>query len=106
MIELVGNLILGAIPAYILALLLIYFIAFQAKLLPLGRGYGISTIPNMSISFMMEVFKHSILPGLAIVLTSMGGWMIGMQGMMVTVQGEDYMTFSEAKGLKDWRLFI
>jgi len=28
-----------------------------------------------------------------------------MRGMMVTVQGEDYMTFGEAKGLKGWRLF-
>lgn len=98
-------LVLGAIPAYLIALILIYFVAFQAKLLPLGRGYGISTIPDMSLSFMLEVMKHSILPALSIVLTSMGGWVIGMRGMMVTVQGEDFMTFGEAKGLKDWRLF-
>ena len=26
--------------------------------------------------------------------------------MMVNVQGEDYMTFAEAKGLKPWRLFL
>jgi peptide/nickel transport system permease protein len=98
-------LILGAIPAYLIALILIYFIAFQWKLLPLGGGYSIGTIPNLSLSFAFEVFKHSLLPALAIVLTSMGGWVIGMRGMMVTVQGEDYMTFGEAKGLKDWRLF-
>jgi peptide/nickel transport system permease protein len=98
-------LILGAIPAYLIALILIYFVAFQWKLLPLGRGYSISTIPNLSFSFALEILKHSILPALAIVLTSMGGWVIGMRGMMVTVQGEDYMTFGEAKGLKDWRLF-
>lgn len=98
-------LILGAIPAYLIALILIYFIAFQWKFLPLGGGYGISTIPNLSFAFSLEVLKHSILPALSIVLTSMGGWVIGMRGMMVTVQGEDYMTFGEAKGLKDWRLF-
>lgn len=98
-------LILGAIPAYLVALILIYFVAFQWKLLPLGGGYGIGTIPSLSLSFALEVLKHSILPALAIVLTSMGGWVIGMRGMMVTVQGEDYMTFGEAKGLKDGRLF-
>lgn len=98
-------LILGAIPAYLVALILIYFVAFQWKLLPLGGGYSIGTIPNLSLSFMTEVLKHSLLPALAMVLTSMGGWVIGMRGMMVTVQGEDYMTFGEAKGLKDWRLF-
>ena len=99
-------LILGAIPAYLIALILIYFVAFQWKLLPLGGGFGISTIPNLSLPFMLEVMKHSLLPALAIVLTSMGGWVIGMRGMMVTVQGEDYMTFGEAKGLTDNRLFF
>jgi peptide/nickel transport system permease protein len=98
-------LILGAIPAYLVALILIYFVAFQWKMLPLGGGYGISTIPGLSVSFILEILKHSILPALALILTTMGGWVIGMRGMMVTVQGEDYMTFGEAKGLKDWRLF-
>jgi peptide/nickel transport system permease protein len=99
--------VLGAIPAYVIALVLIYFIAFRWQLLPLGGGYNTTTtIPNMSVSFVLEVVKHSILPALAIVLASAGGWAIGMRGMMVTVQGEDYMTFAEAKGLKDSRLFL
>lgn len=98
-------LILANIPAFVVGLVLIYFIAFRWQLLPLGGGYGIGTIPNWSISFALEVLKHSLLPAIAIILTTMGGWVIGMRGMMVTVEGEDYMTFGEAKGLKDWRLF-
>jgi peptide/nickel transport system permease protein len=98
-------LILGAVPAYVVALILVYFVAFRWKILPLSGGYSISTIPNYSLSFAMEVIKHSTLPSIALILTSMGGWVIGMRGMMVTVQGEDYMTFGEAKGLKDRRLF-
>lgn len=98
-------LVLGAIPPYLIALTLIYFIAFRMQLLPIGGGYGIGTIPNFSSAFIVEVFKHSLLPALSIILASAGGWAIGMRGMMVTVQGEDYMTFGEAKGLKDWRLF-
>ncbi|MCC6166724.1 MAG: ABC transporter permease [Caldilineaceae bacterium] len=98
-------LILGAIPAYLVALILIYFISYRWQWLPLAGGYGLGTVPNMSAAFAMDVLKHSLLPALAIVLTTMGGWVIGMRGMMVTVQGEDYMTFGEAKGLKDGRLF-
>ena len=71
----------------------------------MGGGYSIGTIPNVSLSFALEVIKHSLLPAFALVITSMGGWVIGMRGMMVTVQGEDYMTFAEAKGLKETRLF-
>lgn len=98
-------LILANIPAFVVGLVLIYFVAFRWQLLPLGGGYGIGTIPNWSVSFALEVAKHSLLPAIAIILTTMGGWVIGMRGMMVTVEGEDYMTFGEAKGLKDGRLF-
>ncbi len=98
-------LIFANVPSFIVGLVLIYFVAFRMNWLPLGGGYGIGTVPNLSWPFILEILKHSILPALAIVLTSMGGWVIGMRGMMVTVEGEDYMTFGEAKGLKDGRLF-
>ncbi len=99
-------LLFGAIPAYVVALALVYFIAFRLKLLPIGGGYSLGTIPNLSVSFMLEVLRHSILPALALILTQAGGWALGMRGMMVTVEGEDYMTFAEAKGLKNWRMFF
>ena len=51
-------------------------------------------------------FKHSLLPALSILLASMGFWALGMRGMMVTVEGEDYMTFAEAAGLKNRTLFF
>lgn len=96
---------LSAVPFYLLGLILIYFVAFQWKWLPLGGGYSIGSVPSLSIPFILDILKHAILPALAIVLANTGGWAIGMRGMMVTVQGEDYMTFAEAKGLKNWRLF-
>lgn len=98
-------LVVSAMPAFIVGLLLIYFVAFKWKALPLGGAFGATTLQNWSVSFVLEVIKHAILPALAVMLTSAGGWAIGMRGMMVTVQGEDYMTFGEAKGLKNWRLF-
>lgn len=98
-------LLVGAIPAYVIALILIYFFAFQWKLLPLAGGYGLGVVPSLSVNFALDVLRHSALPALAIVITSLGGWIIGMRGMMVTVQGEDYMVFAEAKGLKDGRMF-
>lgn len=99
-------LVLSAIPAYVIALTLIYFVAFRWKLLPLGGGYGIGTVPTPTLGFALEVIKHSILPAISLILATSGGWAIAMRGMMVTVQGEDYMVFAEAKGLKDQRLFF
>lgn len=98
-------LVLGAVPSFIVGLLLIYGVAFKWQLLPLGGAYDATNLPSLSVTFILDILKHAILPALAFILTTAGGWAIGMRGMMVTVQGEDYMTFAEAKGLKNWRLF-
>ena len=42
---------------------------------------------------------------MAIVVTSMGFWALGMRGMMITTAGEDYMILAEAKGLRPSRVF-
>jgi peptide/nickel transport system permease protein len=97
---------LSAIPYYLLGLTLIYFFAFQWRLFPLGGGYEIGTSPGWSWQFIRDAARHSILPALSIVLASLGFWALGMRGMMVTVQGEDYVTLAEAKGLKPRRIFL
>jgi peptide/nickel transport system permease protein len=97
--------IFGAVPAFVLGLILFYFLSFRWKILPLAGAYSAGTVPGFTLSHILDLLRHAILPALTVVITSAGGWAIGMRGMMVTVQGEDYMTFAEAKGLKGWRLF-
>lgn len=98
-------LVFGAVPAFIIGLILFYFLAFRWQLLPLAGGYSVGVLPGWNMAFILDIIRHSILPAVTIVITSAGGWAIGMRGMMVTVMGEDYMTFGEAKGLKGSRLF-
>lgn len=99
--------VFSATPAFLLALVLIYFVAFRAGLFPLGRPYGIFTIPDWSSwSFWLEIVYHATLPALSLILVTTGAWALGMRAMMVTIEGEDYMVFGEAKGLKGARLFL
>ncbi len=99
--------IFSASPSFVIALILIYYLAFKARLFPLGRPYGMFTkVDWSSFKFWLEVIHHAILPCLSLILVSMGGWSLGMRAMMVTVEGDDYMTFGEAKGLKGARLFF
>lgn len=96
---------LSAVPFFLLGLILIYFVAFRWKMLPIGGGHSIGMVPGFRLDYILDILKHAILPALSIILATTGGWAIGMRGMMVTVQGEDYMTFAEAKGLKNLRVF-
>lgn len=97
---------MSAIPFFLLGLLLLYLFAFKARIFPLFGGYSPGAFPDLSLSFVLDVLKHSVLPALSIILSSIGFWALGMRGMMVTVEGEDYMTFAEAAGLKERTLFF
>lgn len=96
---------LSAVPFFLLGLLLVYVFAFKLQWFPLFGGYTPGTFPAWNIDFAKDVLRHSILPALAILLAQIGFWAIGMRGMMVTAEGEDYMTFGEASGLKGSTLF-
>ena len=97
---------LSAIPYYLLGLILIYLFAFLTRVFPLGGGYSVGVAPELTPEFLGDALRHAILPALSIVLADMGGWALGMRGMMVTVQGEDVMTLAEAKGLNPGRIFL
>ena len=46
-----------------------------------------------------------MLPALSIVLVSLGWWFLSMRSLIVSVKGEDFMTWAEAKGLPQRRIF-
>lgn len=98
--------LLTGVPPVIMGVLLIYFIGFQLALLPLGGAYSIGIIPDWSDwGFWLDTIKHQILPATALILGSVGGWVLSMRGMGITIQGEDYVTFAEHKGLTAGRIF-
>jgi peptide/nickel transport system permease protein len=97
---------LNAIPFFLLGLVLVYLFAFRLRWFPLLYGYSPGTFPEWSWSFATDVLRHAVLPGLSIILVSLGGWAISMRAMMVTTTGEDYVTYADAKGLKDRTIFV
>jgi peptide/nickel transport system permease protein len=98
--------VLYAVPAFLLAFVLIYFLAFRWRLLPLSGAYSRGAIPSYTPRFIIDLLRHATLPALALILASMGGWALAMRGMMVSVQGEDYITYAEARGLPPRRIFM
>lgn len=97
--------LLMGVPPVLMGVLLLFFIAFRLQLLPLGNAYSIGTVPSMSLAFVLDAARHQILPALALILGSVGAWVLSMRGMGVTIQGEDYVTFAEHKGLGGLAIF-
>jgi peptide/nickel transport system permease protein len=99
--------ILAPIPYFLLAIILVSVLSFSLGIFPSSGVVSVGRMPTQGfdVGYMLDILYHSILPALSIIMAGVGGWILGMRGMMVTVLGEDYLTLAEAKGLRERRIF-
>jgi peptide/nickel transport system permease protein len=95
-----------SIPYFMFGILLIFIFGFWLKWLPPTGGYSRDVDPGWNLPFIISVIKHAILPLVSIILTSMGGWALGMRGLMIGVNNEDFFLLAQAKGLSSSRVFF
>ena len=99
--------ILQAVPYFWLALLFIYVLSVNLGMFPISGGYDFTLVrPAFDYPFLSNALYHGFLPALTIVLSSLGGWLLGMRNMMVSTLSEDYILTAEAKGLSPRRVMI
>jgi len=99
--------VLQSIPYFWLALVLIAIFSVALGWFPIFGGYDVFEFPDgpeWSWAFLGDAIYHGFLPALTIVLSSVGGWLLGMRNMMVSTVSEDYIVTAEAKGLKPMRI--
>ncbi len=93
------GMIFTSLPSILAALFLAYVFAFLLNWFPLIGSYDMGMKPGFNGPFILSVIQHGTLPALSIIIVSFGYWTLGMRGMMITVEGEDYMSLARAKGL-------
>ena len=99
--------ILQAVPYFWLALLFIYVLSVNLGMFPISGGYDFTLVrPAFDYPFLSNALYHGFLPALTIVLSSLGGWLLGMRNMMVSTLSEDYILTAEAKGLHPRRVML
>ncbi|MDC0708722.1 ABC transporter permease [Stigmatella sp. ncwal1] len=97
---------LGAFPYFWLAMVLLYGLGFVLGIFPLRHAYSDTLAPAFSGEFIFSVVQHMVLPVAAIVIATLGGWMLSMRSTMVGVLAEDYITMANAKGLSQKRIMF
>ncbi|GAA1593777.1 ABC transporter permease [Actinoplanes couchii] len=94
-----------SVPYFWLALILLFLLGSVWPLFPLNGGYDVYEVtPGWTGEFLGSVVYYGTLPALTIIISSIGGWMLGMRNMMVSTLSEDYMLTAEAKGLRPGRI--
>ncbi|ABW01523.1 ABC transporter permease [Caldivirga maquilingensis] len=86
-----------SIPVYIYAALLVYFLGFEYHIFPTHGAY--SGTPGFNLRFIVSVLYYAALPIFTLAFSSFGHWALSMRGNIISVLGEDYVNYAEARGL-------
>ncbi len=94
-----------SVPFFMLGMLMIYIFAYGLRLFNPGGAAARGIQPGLTLEYILTVIHHGMLPAFAIIIASIGFWALGMRGMMITSDGEDYLILAQAKGLRASRVF-
>lgn len=89
-----------SLPPVLAAIFLLYLFGFTLDWFPFMGAYARGLEPALSLEFIGSVLYHGTLPALSIILVSFGAWALNMRGMLVTLEGEDYVILAQAFGLR------
>ncbi|MFJ8546439.1 ABC transporter permease [Streptomyces sp. NPDC093586] len=98
--------VLAAVPYFWLALVLAALLSSTLHWFPLLGGYDVALPMGWNWQFVSSAVYHGTLPALTIVISSVGGWLLGMRNMMVSTIAEDYILTARAKGLRNRRIMV
>jgi len=68
------------------------------------EAYSTSVNIGFNLPFIISALYHSVLPVLTIILTSLGGWELGMRNNIIPNVNSDFINYSENLGYKKYQI--
>jgi peptide/nickel transport system permease protein len=99
--------ITSAIPYFWMGMVLVLIFGISLHWLPYLNGYYVSTdTPGLTPAYIGDVLAHAVLPAAALLITTIGTWILTMRNTMITTLAEDYVRMARAKGLSGRRIMV
>ena len=92
------------IPYYIIAFVLLILFGYLWPILPISGGAAQQIERGFNLDFVLSVLEHSILPGMSLVLVSIGAWFMGMRALVSNIVTEDFVIYAELGGVSRRRI--
>lgn len=92
--------VIGSVPFYVLALLLLIFLAYRWGLFPTSGRQPTTIDPGFTVAYVSGIAYHATLPVVSMLVAS-GMASLGMRGNSIRVLGEDYLRVARLRGLSD-----
>ncbi len=99
-----ATMFLASFPAFVLAFIVLTLFAVQLPIFPVSEAYSLNVTPGLNLPFIISATYHSILPIATIIMTSLGGWVLGMRNNIIPNLNSDFINFSESLGLRDYQI--
>jgi peptide/nickel transport system permease protein len=96
----------SAIPYFWVGMMFILIFGLKLQWLPWSGGADLTATPAWTPSYIGSVLEHALLPGLALLITTIGTWTLTMRNNMITTLAEDYVRMARAKGLPGRRIML
>jgi peptide/nickel transport system permease protein len=93
-------LVFSQIQPFFMALALLSLFAYTLGWLPRRGAFDPGLAKAFNWQFIKSVIEHGTMPALSLVLVTAFGWVISTRAMVVSILGEDYLIYANAKGLK------
>ncbi len=98
--------LISEIPAFLLGLVLLFFLAAGLGLFPLSGAVTHFAQYNGFMDKAADIIHHAALPIIALTITRVSGIFLLARGSIITVLTKDYIRTAKAKGLSGRRIFI
>ncbi len=98
--------ITSVIPYFWLGLVLILIFGVDLHWVPYFFSHDYTVPLTFSLSSIIDVLQHAILPGATLLITTIGTWILTMRNTMISTLAEDYVRMARAKGLSSRRIMF
>lgn len=102
----VGFTLIASMPYFWVALALLYVFGFSLGWFPIAHSFNINQTLGFNIQSLGSILYYAALPIASIVVTSLGGWTLGMRNNLISILSEDYMMLAQMKGLREREIVI
>ena len=93
-------------PFFFLALVLLYVFGLTLGWFPVSHAFTDGTHLSWSLHSGIDILRHAVLPACALIIVSVGGWMLGMRNVMINNLTEDYVVMARARGLRERKVMF
>lgn len=97
-------LFMSQMPYYWFALILIYSLSFHAGIFPPGGAFTQTLTPSLSLTFILDLLSHYLLPFVSVMVPYVGGEAVGMRSLILYEINSDYANYLESLGFRDRKL--